>query len=156
MPPRVKRIVITEIPDVVDNPIFDEPEDTKPIKIAKVRKPRQTKAKIITPIEFEKELEADLPIIHAYANAPVHAHAHAHISLILPLPAITPTTEEIDTKKKHSRNPTQYNILVGEFLKKISIDDKNNNEKLSGSSRLKKAQEMYRQWKIDNPTTTTV
>jgi hypothetical protein len=133
MPPRVKKIVITEIPDVVENPIFDEPEDNKPIKIAKVRKPRVTKAKIITPVEIEKELEKDHPIVFE------------------PIAAQVPNTP--DNKKKYSRNPTQYNILVGEFLKKISIDDKDKSEKMSGTSRLKKAQEMYRQWKIDNPTT---
>ena len=147
MPPRVKKIVITEIADVIDNPMFDDPEDTKPIKVAKVRKPR--KPKIVEPVEIEKELEAEEPIMKEHIPE-VEAIKEVEVAAQASTSASTSTPDE--PKKKYSRNPTQYNILVGEFLKKISLEDKDKNksEKMNGTTRLKKAQEMYKQWKAQN------
>lgn len=48
-------------------------------------------------------------------------------------------------KTKEEKKPTVYNIKVGEFLSKIVVDFPD----IDKGARMKKAQEMYREWKLN-------
>lgn len=54
---------------------------------------------------------------------------------------------DVKTKKLSA-----YNIKLGEFMKKISLEEKAKpkNERMSSSDRMKRAQQMYREWKSGN------
>jgi cell division septation protein DedD len=63
-----------------------------------------------------------------------------------------PAEDEVKKEKKH-RKPSAYNIMIGEFMKKIAIDEKEKSEddKIPKGGRMKRAQEMYREWKVAHP-----
>jgi hypothetical protein len=52
-------------------------------------------------------------------------------------------------KEKRTRKPSPYNIMLGEFMKKISMEEaeKPKEDRIPGGDRMKMAQEMYREWK---------
>lgn len=52
-------------------------------------------------------------------------------------------------KAKRTRKPSAYNMMLGEFMKKIALDEaeKPKEEQLARNKRMSKAQEMYREWK---------
>jgi hypothetical protein len=45
-------------------------------------------------------------------------------------------------KLKEKRNPSAYNMLLGEYMRQIALK-----ERISRGDCMKKAQEMYREWK---------
>lgn len=52
-------------------------------------------------------------------------------------------------EEKSKRKPSQYNVMLGEFMKKIALEEKDKAEdnRIPRGERMKKAQEMYREWK---------
>ncbi len=54
-----------------------------------------------------------------------------------------------DEKEMRTRKPSAYNIMLGEFMKKISMEEaeKPKEDRIPGGDRMKMAQEMYREWK---------
>jgi hypothetical protein len=60
---------------------------------------------------------------------------------------------EKDEKPKRVRKASAYNILIGEFMKKISLEekDKPKEEQIPYTDRMKVAQVMYKEWKEAHP-----
>ena len=58
-----------------------------------------------------------------------------------------------DEKPKTKRKPSEYNIMMGEFMKKISLEEseKPKEERIPPKERMAKAQSMYREWKENRP-----
>ena len=59
--------------------------------------------------------------------------------------------EKKPDKIKRTRKPSNYNMLLGEFMKQVSVTENekaNKEDRLSRGDRMKAAQQMYRDWKI--------
>jgi hypothetical protein len=52
-------------------------------------------------------------------------------------------------KPKRTRKPSVYNMLIGEFMKKIALEenDKDKESQIPRNERMKAAQTMYKEWK---------
>lgn len=92
---------------------------------------------------LEKELTPDIPIITSYDDDNT-------FQILNEVKVSEPCTQIILKECKQqqpkvikTRKPSLYNIMIGEFIKKISAEQKDLNPK----QRMSLAQEMYRTWK---------
>lgn len=67
-------------------------------------------------------------------------------------PALVPDEKPVE-KPKRTRAASAYNMLLGEFMKKISLEEaeKPKEDRIPRNERMAKAQAMYREWKELNP-----
>lgn len=65
--------------------------------------------------------------------------------------------EKAEKTEKPKRKPSEYNIMVGEFMKKISLEEneKPKEDRIAPRERMAKAQLMYREWKENKSAVTT-
>lgn len=64
-------------------------------------------------------------------------------------PAKDCSGDEAPAKPKSTRKPSNYNLLLGEFMRKIALQEKEKPEedRIPRGERMKAAQAMYREWK---------
>jgi len=155
--PKVEEPVVEE--PAVQEPVVEEPAvvEAKPEKkprdsVKRSAKPRAKKADLAN----EQELVADEIPKPAEPEAPKPAEAEApKPAEVIPEPTkvkkqskqkVIKNNDDVESEKpkvKHARTPSQYNIMLGEFMKKIAIESK----EIPRNERMSKAQEMYREWK---------
>ena len=65
---------------------------------------------------------------------------------------VVDSSDEADViKPKRTRKPSIYNIKLGEFMKILALEEgeKNKEDRMPKGGRMKRAQEMYKEWKAN-------
>jgi hypothetical protein len=123
----VEPIVAEPTPEpVVVEPIVAEPTP-EPVA-APEKKPRKPRA---------KKVEEPVAVTPVADPIPV---------AVTPVADLIPVAEPgAPVKAKRTRKPSAYNMLLGEFMRKIAQEE----DKLPRNERMAKAQSMYRDWKSE-------
>jgi hypothetical protein len=124
MPRTAAKSLLAELEVAAMVPLPEEPVVAESPKLTKAKKPRAPKK--------AKAVKAE-----AVEEAPKAPEAKS-------------AEPEPEPKLKRTRKPSTYNILLGEFIKKISLEEneKDKEDRLPRGDRMKKAQDMYREWKV--------
>lgn len=98
--------------------------------------------KVVVVAEPVEELVEDKPVVEPVVAKPVKAKAAKAGPVIV-------DEEKPAPKEKKTRTPSEYNLLLGEFMRKIAMDSKDlpEDQKVPRGERMKMAQKMYREWK---------
>jgi hypothetical protein len=125
--PRAKKVAEPVVVEpVVVEPIVAEPTP-EPVA-APEKKPRKPRA---------KKVEEPVAVTPVADPIPV---------AVTPVADLIPVAEPgAPVKAKRTRKPSAYNMLLGEFMRKIAQEE----DKLPRNERMAKAQSMYRDWKSE-------
>ena len=147
--PRTRKNPTPAAEPVAAEQVAAEPVAAEPVAAEPAKKPRKPRAKKVA-AEAEAAAEPEPAAEPELAKKPRKPRAKKVVAaevVAAEVVAVDVAAAEgersAEVKPKRTRKPSAYNMLLGEFMRKIAQEEK----EIPRNERMAKAQSMYRDWK---------